>query len=182
MTTTLLLIRHCQTTGQAADDPLTADGLAAALLLAERLADAGIGRIVSSPYLRAVQSAEPLARRLRLGVETDPRLAERVFTAEPRPDWRDRLRESFLDDDLCLAGGESSRAATARGVAVLDELGQAEAPPTAVVTHGNLLSLLLRHLDRRDGFETWQRLTNPDVYRVEGPAASRTVTRVWHDD
>lgn len=182
MSTTLVLIRHCQTTGQAADDPLTADGHAAAVVLAERLAGAGIRRIVSSPYVRATQSAEPLARRLGLGIETDPRLRERVFTAEPRPDWRERLRESFLDDELCLPGGESSRTASARGVAVLEGLWQAAGPPTAVVTHGNLLSLLLRHLDGRDAFETWHRLTNPDVYRVDGPAAAPSVTRIWHDD
>lgn len=181
MTAPLILIRHCQTTGQAPDAPLTAHGIAAAGALGERLADAGIGRILSSPFRRAVQSAEPLARRLGLGIETDPRLVERVLSPEPRPDWRERLRESFLDEDLRLAGGESSRAATARGVAALDGVSRNGASPTAVVTHGNLLALLLRDLGGRDGFETWRRLTTPDVYRFEGPADARIVTRFWLD-
>jgi broad specificity phosphatase PhoE len=41
-----------------------------------------------------------------------------------------------------------------------DGLRQAE-----VVTHGNLLTLLLRHFDGRSGFETWPALKNPDVFR-----------------
>ena len=38
--------------------------------------------------------------------------------------------------------------------------------PPSIVTHGNLLALLLRHFDGRVGFAAWEALTNPDVYRV----------------
>jgi 8-oxo-dGTP diphosphatase len=59
-----------------AERPVSASGRQQAERLAERLADEGVSRLVSSPSLRCVQSLEPLATRLGLGVETDERLFE----------------------------------------------------------------------------------------------------------
>lgn len=58
------------------DRPITARGRRQAEALAERLAGEGVARLVSSPFLRCVQSLEPLAERLGLAVEVDGRLAE----------------------------------------------------------------------------------------------------------
>lgn len=177
----LYLIRHCQAEGQAPDPPLTPAGHDDAIRLADFLRGAGIQRVVSSPHQRAIQTAEPLARRLGLAVETDPRLAERVLAGADRPDWRERLRESFADPDLCLPGGESGRAALERGLAALRDLTESQAGPAAAVTHGNLLALLLQHFDPRHGFDTWQALTNPDLYRITIVPEGARVERIWTD-
>ena len=50
---------------------------------------------------------------------------------------------------------------------------------TLLVTHGNLMTLLLKHFDQRIGFVEWQRLTNPDVYRVVLAPERAQITRVW---
>src|SRR4051812_46465684 len=52
----LLLVRHCQSSGQAPDAPLTPLGQQQADQLADLLQARGIARIVSSPYTRAVQT------------------------------------------------------------------------------------------------------------------------------
>jgi 2,3-bisphosphoglycerate-dependent phosphoglycerate mutase len=175
----LLLIRHCQAEGQAPDASLTAEGRAQAERLAAGLAGAGICRIVSSPFRRARQSIEPLARRLGLEVGLDDRLAERVLCGSPAADWEEMLRLSFEDLDLCFEGGESSAAAVARGrEAVADLLSEADGP-VAAVSHGNLMTLILRQFDGRFGFKQWRALTNPDVFRVSGPAGKMWVQRVW---
>ncbi|MFZ6005712.1 MAG: phosphoglycerate mutase family protein [Actinomycetota bacterium] len=44
--------------------------------LRDRLADAGIARLVASPYRRCVDTLAPLAARLGIDVEPDARLAE----------------------------------------------------------------------------------------------------------
>lgn len=58
------------------DRPLSGKGRRQAAGIAEMLAAAGIARLVSSPYVRCVQTLEPLAAALSLAVETDGRLAE----------------------------------------------------------------------------------------------------------
>ena len=79
---TVYLIRHAKAKNRAGwseDDelrPLTIRGRREALALAERLASQPMGRLVSSPYLRCVQTLEPLALAVNLPIETTELLAE----------------------------------------------------------------------------------------------------------
>lgn len=155
---TLLLVRHARAAGQAPAAALTPEGELGAAALIPALSGLGVTRIVSSPWRRAVDTAAPLAANLGLTVTPDDRLTERVLTGAPRADWPDRLRDSFADDTLTLPGGESGLAARARGRAALDAH-RDPAGVTVVVTHGNLLALLLG-LD----FGGWAALRNPDVW------------------
>ena len=68
--------------------------------------------------------------------------------------------------DYCLEGGESSRAAMTRAVAVMEDVLRHSARVTLLATHGNLMTLMLKHFDDAVGFAEWQSLRNPDVYRV----------------
>jgi 2,3-bisphosphoglycerate-dependent phosphoglycerate mutase len=175
---TIFLVRHCHPSGQEADAALTAEGHRQAEALAFRLAAEGLQRIVCSPYARAVQSAEPLAWLTGLAIETDARLVERSLSKMPVPNWRERLAATFLDLDLCLPGGESSRAAISRGVAALADVLAGGPRVAAIVTHGNLLALLLKSFDDSVGFAAWEALTYPDVYRLVFAGESPSVERV----
>jgi len=81
----VLLLRHARAGERAAwtgDDrlrPLDERGLRQALALRE-LAQRAIGRIVSSPYRRCVETVEPLAEALGIPIELDDRLAEGAST------------------------------------------------------------------------------------------------------
>lgn len=175
---TLYLVRHCTAEGQEPDAPLTAEGHRQAVALADLLAGLGINRIVCSPFRRAQDSIAPLAQRLGLTVAIDDRLAERVL-GSGFADWREALRATFDDLDLCYAGGESCNVAKARGVAVLREALDGFEGTTAVVTHGNLLTLLLRHFDPNVGYAVWHGLTNPDVFRVTMSGGAALLERIW---
>ena len=90
------------------------------------------------------------------------------------------MRDSFDDPDLRAPGGESAREVLHRAWAGLDEvLGGGHALPL-VVTHGNLMALVLHSLDPAFGYEGWKSLTNPDVYllREERPGAW-SFERLW---
>ena len=178
MDKTLFLIRHCASTGQEPDAPLTREGHRQAEMLAEQLSTFAVESIVSSPYARAVRTAEPLAVRLNLPVHTDDRLIERVLCETPIPDWRERLAESFADMDLRLPGGETSREAMGRGAAVVREILDHEVRPTAVVTHGCLMTLMLKRFDDGIDFGTWERMSHPDVYRLEFGGDAPIIHRV----
>jgi 8-oxo-dGTP diphosphatase len=79
---TLVLVRHASAGDRDAwegDDrfrPLDAKGFAQAARLPDVVAGVPIRRIVSSPYLRCVQTVEPLAAALDLEVEAAPELSE----------------------------------------------------------------------------------------------------------
>lgn len=79
----MLLIRHCESIGQAPEAPLTEHGRAQALALAAHLAQHPIDYVVSSPYVRACETIAPFAGRAQLAVHIDERLAERRLSPEP---------------------------------------------------------------------------------------------------
>ena len=78
----LFVVRHADAGSRSDHDgpdverPLSKRGRRQAEGIRDQLADAGITRLVASPYLRCVQTLEPLGHRLGLAVESDKRLAE----------------------------------------------------------------------------------------------------------
>lgn len=175
----IYVIRHCSAFGQAADAPLTPEGRRQAQVLADFLMDSGIEMIVCSPYLRARQSIEPWAERTGIPVRIDARLQERALSDVSMDDWLASLERTFEDFDLTFSGGEPSRAAMRRAVAAVDEVLASGARCVGIVTHGNLMTLLLRHFDGRFGFAEWADLSNPDVFVVTVDGEAATVERVW---
>lgn len=78
----LYLVRHAKAgerrlwDGDDVDRPLSAKGWKQSELLAKRLAKLEAGTLLSSPYVRCVQTLEPLARKLKQPIEIDQRLSE----------------------------------------------------------------------------------------------------------
>ncbi len=163
----IYLIRHCEAEGQPAEAPLTEKGLKQAISLSEFFRGIPINRIISSPYKRAIQSIEPLAMANNLEIETNELLTERVLSTQNLSDWLEKLSATFDDLELKFEGGESSNEAMKRIVSVMEEVLNGETQSTIIVTHGNLLSLLLNHYNQQFGFEDWKGLRNPDVFLLK---------------
>ncbi len=76
----VLLIRHAlplrSEPGEGSDPDLSEEGIEQAKRLPDALARFPITRLVSSPQRRAVQTAQPVADALGLGIDIDDRLAE----------------------------------------------------------------------------------------------------------
>lgn len=175
----LYVVRHCQAEGQEPEAALTPEGKLQAEALRRFFRGIPIERIVSSPFVRAESTILPLAKERGLPVQLDDRLKERVLSTEHMPDWYERLRDTFDDLDLVYPGGESSRMAINRAAsAVFDALGE-KAVSTVIVTHGALMTLLLKQFDDRFGFEQWRQLSNPDVFLVTLLDQKHEVKRIW---
>jgi broad specificity phosphatase PhoE len=151
----LLLLRHGQSEWNAAgrwqgaaDPPLTPRGERQAHLAAHWLAHTGLTGVVSSSQRRARQTAEIIARELRVGpLEIETGLRERdvgewtgLTTTELTdrfPGALDKWRAGQLDRP---PGGESNDELTSR---VMDAIGRlAERPESEVllvVTHGGVI-------------------------------------------
>lgn len=101
--TTILLARHGETDWNAVgrwqghtDRSLTELGRRQAAELAERLADVELDAVYSSDLLRAVETAEPVAKRLGLPLQTLPELRE-VDVGTWAGLTRDEVAERFPD-------------------------------------------------------------------------------------
>src|SRR5919202_5130660 len=81
------------------DPPLSEDGLIQAKQLGQRLVGEGIKHIFASPFLRAVQTANPVAEALDLAIKLESGLSEWLNPAwmktEPERLSIDALQEQF---------------------------------------------------------------------------------------
>ena len=183
MATRLFLVRHAHADWQPDEGrPLSLRGRSDARRVAGLLTPVRPRAVYSSPSRRALETVEDLARRCSLepSLRSDlrerelPPVAPERFGAVVRASWDEPGRPA-------VAGGESNRAARARGrAAILDIASRHPGESVVVATHGHLLALALGALDPAYGFSFWRSLTFPDVYEVviegESPAA---VSRTW---
>jgi len=161
-TTRVLLVRHGQSQGNAerrfgghTPTPLSELGRAQAEATARALASEGVTAIYSSDLLRAVQTAEPLARATGLPLEETDAFRERsvglmegltfeeAAAAHPE-EYAALLRRDF---DRVLAGGESYRQLLDRASARLDRaIEENRGGSVAVFSHTGTICILALHL------------------------------------
>lgn len=175
----LYVIRHCEAEGQAPDACLTMAGKEASERLANFLPHLNIELVISSPYTRALHTIEPFVRKNNIPFKIDHRLSERLLSDEDLPDWLEKLKETYVDKDLKFTGGESSNEATHRITELVEELKQCTHMSVVIVTHGNIMSLLLNHFQPHFGFDEWKQLSNPDVFEVDFGNEQPVANRIW---
>ena len=179
---TIYFVRHCTADGQHKDSPLTTVGMRQAHLLSMFLSEQNIfvDKIISSPYLRAIESIKPYAESANKKIEIDQRLQERILSNEPIDDWLEVLERSFNDHQYSLIGGESANDAVQRANTLLEPLYTDDHIKNIIlVSHGNLLALLFQQFDKRFGFNQWKELSNPDVYRLNIADENTSLERIW---
>jgi 2,3-bisphosphoglycerate-dependent phosphoglycerate mutase len=170
----VLLVRHAEPipigSPDVADDdrPLTEAGRSAAVELAEELDGWEISAIYSSPYRRALETVQVIGRRRRLDVQVLEDLRERRLSMGALDDWQAALAHAWEDPDLALPGAESGRDAQRRAMAILDLLRTRHASGGRLVlgSHGNLISLVLQHLEPAIGVDFHLAMPMPALYRL----------------
>ncbi|MGW4326427.1 histidine phosphatase family protein [Nocardia sp. NPDC004573] len=171
---TLVLVRHAQPFLPRPGGPgdrersLTDEGRGQAQRLVTFLAAAAPTAIVSSPYLRAVQTVEPLARRIGLPVVTDHALREWDSGFGPTPDFARYYRESWAEPGWARPGGESMRQLSGRATAILTQLAQRHRGGTVVIgSHGTFISRALIGFGCREVDWAFHRaMPMPAIYRL----------------
>jgi broad specificity phosphatase PhoE len=162
VTKRILLIRHGQTDWNmegrwqgTIDQPLNAEGLEQARILADHLEHRPITAVYSSDLQRAYRTALPLAERKGLTVQTDTRLRELNLGAfqglthaeisARYPAEMAAMREDYMG--FVVPGGESRYAMQVRAMEALDEIVAREPDgEIAVVTHGGTIRVILLKL------------------------------------
>ncbi|MFZ5829993.1 MAG: histidine phosphatase family protein [Planctomycetota bacterium] len=157
----LYCIRHAESAFNAegriqgqTDVPLSDFGRRQSEAAADFLAAMPVEAVYSSPLGRAYQTADPIARRLTLPIQTDPRLMEinaGIFQGLLRTEINKQYpaeiaRWASGDPEFQIPGGESRLQLAERGLAVFREIAQSGARQAVVVSHGGLIAAALKAL------------------------------------
>ncbi|HVB27608.1 MAG TPA: bifunctional RNase H/acid phosphatase, partial [Mycobacteriales bacterium] len=206
--TATLLLRHGETRWTAekrfcgsTDLPLTERGQAQGAAVAERLAEGGIerlvggrpGRIVSSPLVRARETAALVADRLGVPVTVEDALRETDFGAwegatfaEAQEQWPSEVAAWLADPELAPPGGESFASTSRRVRAARDRLlSDYPGEPVLVVAHVTPIKQLLRFALDAPPVALYRMQLDPaglsvvDFY-ADGPSVVRLVNDTSH--
>jgi 2,3-bisphosphoglycerate-dependent phosphoglycerate mutase len=188
----IVVVRHGETEGNASrvlqlpDVPLNARGIRQAERLAERLHDFGITQIVCSDLLRARMTAQPIAKRLGIAVETTPLLQERNF-GDLRGTPYANLSDNPFAPDFVPPNGESWPMFHQRVAQAFEHVAALRAKLARghllVVTHGLVCrAILVRHVARSEATPPPERFHNTSVTVLDpiAPYAARLTNCYVH--
>jgi 2,3-bisphosphoglycerate-dependent phosphoglycerate mutase len=160
--TRVYFVRHAQPNFENHDDmtrELSPKGRADRRLATGFLLDKGVSAVFSSPYLRAVETVEPLADALGLSIERIDGFRERRVDGAWIPDFDAFARRQWADFDYRLPGGESLSEVQNRNVAALKGiLLKCEGKTVVVGAHGTALSTLINHYDQSFGYDDFAQI------------------------
>jgi 2,3-bisphosphoglycerate-dependent phosphoglycerate mutase len=170
--TRLILVRHAKSLPDPArpepEWPLSDLGRQQALQLVPVLSEAGVNRLVSSPYVRAMETLRPFAEAVECPIEVHPDLRERRLTAAWIDDLEPELLRMHADLAYAWPDGETGHEAAQRMSAALLQIGrQRPGACVAVATHGAIICHLLRSLGADLDPDYWRRVRNPHLFEFE---------------
>jgi len=170
---TIVLVRHAQPFMPEPGGPgdyersLTLQGLSQAEKLATGWAMPEPALIVSSPYLRAIQTVEPLARSAGLPVHTDPDLREWESGLSPTPDYARHYAASWANPSAARPNAESLHELTVRATTVLRSLaGEHSGVIVVVGSHGTFVSRALLGFGSSVDWPFCAAMPMPAIYRL----------------
>jgi 2,3-bisphosphoglycerate-dependent phosphoglycerate mutase len=174
MDTSLVLVRHANSVVPTPDGPdeltrpLQDSGLAQARDLVRELIALRPTAVLSSPYLRAVQTVQPTADALGLTVETRWDLREWDSGIGPTPDYVRHFSHSWDHPDECRPGGESMTAFSGRVVRALTAVASAYQGGVVLIgTHGTFAARTLAAAGHNVTWTFLKDMPMPAVYRVQ---------------
>lgn len=181
--TNLYFVRHAHSayTPDELGRPLSDRGLIDAKTVTELLKTEGIDYVYSSPYKRAIQTVEGVAKYIDREIEIENDYKERILSEKPVEDFTVAITKVWEDFDFHWKSGESNHVAQNRGVKVtLQLLEKHEGKNIVVGTHGNLMVLIMNYFDKKYDLDFWNKLEMPDVYKLSFNGKNlRDVQRIW---
>ena len=186
MLTHLYFVRHAHSeyTPDELKRPLSEKGLSDAEKINQLLIKETIDYVISSPYLRAVQTVEGVAKDIEKEIIIEDAFKERQLSSSPVEDFQLAITKVWNDPSFSFDGGESNVVAQKRGVeSTLKVLKRYEGKNIVIGTHGNIMVLIMNYFDNNYGFDFWKDLTMPDIYKLTFDKLElKEVSRIWTKD
>ena len=162
----LVILRHCEKSGEGLCDPLTPKGAADAEKLADRLEGEGIDAIFASPYRRSQESIAPFAARAGLEVAIDGRLQEWQISPTALADMKTHAPKMVEDRHYRAPWSETMDEVWARLVPALHAIRESGARKPLLACHFGVLSIAMTHLSDGFGPKHWKLINQPTAVHV----------------
>ncbi|PAV30877.1 histidine phosphatase family protein [Virgibacillus profundi] len=173
METTIYMIRHAKSPfvfGQERTRKLSLQGETDSKKVADLMSQKEIDVIVSSPYIRAIQTIEDIAEDKDLEIKIFEELKERQLKGAyklPEEEIQQAIKKSYEDIDYYLSGGESIRDVQNRSLPVIKNLLTKYEGKTIIIgTHGNIMTIIMNYFNSGYGYDFWKSTTKPDIYKL----------------
>ena len=143
-----------------------------------------IDLIVSSPYIRAIQTIEGIATNKDIEITVYEELRERQLKGAfklTEDEIQQAIKTSFDDIDFQLTDGESIRDVQNRAIPVIKNLlNNYEGKTIIIGTHGNVMTIIMNYFNKAYGYEFWKNTSKPDIYKlVFSGEELLSVYRLW---
>lgn len=186
MRTNLYFVRHAHSiyTSEELTRPLSERGLSDAKKVNEILQKENIDHVISSPYKRALQTVEGIAKYIGEDILIEEDSKERVLSERSVDDFNHAITQVWEDFNFSFEGGESNIEAQKRGVKLtLQVLDRFRSKNIVIGTHGNIMVLIMNHFDKKYDFNFWKQLDMPDIYKMSFDETDlKEVSRLWDRD
>lgn len=128
-----------------------------------------INHIISSSYVRAIQTVEGLANLLGVEVDLDSRFRERDLAARDHhfENPEEAMQKVFANPAFKFPGGESNHEVQQRGIDGLrDAVHKYKGQKIAIGIHGNIMVCTMNFFGKKYDLEFWKQTTKPDIYKL----------------
>ena len=169
--TKVYFVRHAQPNYENHDDmlrELTAKGLKDRKLVTRFLADKDVDVVLSSPFLRSVDTVRDFAdtNGLKIGIVEDFR--ERRIDSVWIEDFNSFCQKQWDDFSYKLSDGESLAEVQERNIVALNKVLEEHAGKTIVVgSHGTALSTIINYYDKGFGYAEFEKIRGLMPWVVE---------------
>ena len=187
MNTIIYMIRHAKSPfvfGEERTRNLSAQGLIDAQKVTDIMNNEKIDLIVSSPYIRAIQTIEGIATNKDIEIIVYEQLRERQLKGAfklTEDEIQQAIKTSFDDIDFQLTDGESIRDVQNRAIPVIKNLlNNYEGKTIIIGTHGNVMTIIMNYFNKAYGYDFWKNTSKPDIYKlVFSGEELLSVYRLW---
>lgn len=160
--TNVYFIRHAEPDYSIHDDksrPLTAKGMSDARLVSRYLRDKEIHEVLSSPFVRAIDTVKNFADEVGFSVKIVQDFRERRVDSVWIEDFYSFTKKQWEDFDYKLSDGESLREVQNRNISALNNvLCLYEGKNIVIGTHGTALSTIIHYYQNSYDFNDFEKM------------------------
>jgi len=171
MNTTVYFIRHAKPDISVKDDmtrPLSLEGIEKSKELINTFKEIKIDHIYSSPFKRAIQTIEPIAKEKNIKIEIIDDFRERKMSNEWIENYEEYSKKQWDDFSYKLADGESLNEVQKRNIKEMEKILLKNIGKTILIgTHGTALSTIINYYDGTFLYNNFLEMVNITPYIIK---------------